>query len=328
MMNKYINTKSAMKKLQFGTSKCVKLHVGKTCNKTLCGDVHVDGWNLNVVTDPVTGQTYQEEEFAGQVRMGEKSEQKYLGDMISADGKHDKNISMRKNKSIGIINQIMEILNTVYFGKYHFEVALILRSSLLLSSILLNSEVLVNMSHNNIRSLEQIDEALLSRILECEPNTSNAMKYLELGLYPIRFECMKRSILFFQYILKQDKSSMIYQVLKATWEKPIKNDFVETCKKYLGILQIDMSFQEIEEISVWKFKKLVELKTKEAGFKYLIKEKQKQTKTIEIQYEALAIQKYFIDGNCKRNMSKLSFKASSCTLDVKLQQKWKYADRA
>ena len=140
----------------------------------------------------------------------------------------------------------MEILNSVYFGKYHFEVALILRSSLLLSSTLLNSEAWVNLSNNNIRSLEQIDEELLSRILECEPNTSNTMKYLELGLYPIRFEIMKRNILFLQYILKQEKTSMIYQVLKATWEKPIKNDFIQTCEKYLDVLDIKLSFQEIE----------------------------------------------------------------------------------
>ena len=117
----------------------------------------------------------------------------------------EKNILSRKNKSIGIIDQIMDILNTAYFGKYFFEVALVLRSSLLLSSILLNSEAWVNLTHTNIRSLEQIDEKLLSRILDSEANTSNAMKYIELGLYPIRFELMKREILFLRYILKQEK---------------------------------------------------------------------------------------------------------------------------
>ena len=30
LLNKFINAKAAMKKLQFGTSKCVKLHVGKS----------------------------------------------------------------------------------------------------------------------------------------------------------------------------------------------------------------------------------------------------------------------------------------------------------
>ena len=138
LVNQYINTKSGMKKLQFGTTKCVKLHVGKTCNKTLCGDLYVDGWKLDVVTDAQSGKCSQFEQFVGPVRMEEKDEQMYLGDIVSADGRQDKNVQNRKNKSIGIINQIMEILNTVFFGKYYFEVALVLRSSLLLSSILLN----------------------------------------------------------------------------------------------------------------------------------------------------------------------------------------------
>jgi hypothetical protein len=51
----------------------------------------------------------------------------YLGDMVSADSKHDKNVLLRKNKSIGTINQIIDILNSTYFGKYHFEVAMVLR---------------------------------------------------------------------------------------------------------------------------------------------------------------------------------------------------------
>ena len=326
LLNKYINTKSATKKLQFGTTKCVKLHVGKRCNQTLCGDLHVDGWKLNVETDPVTGQTFQTEVFTGQERMGVKSEQMYLGDLVSADGKHEKNILSRKNKSIGIINQIMDILNTAYFGKYFFEVALVLRSSLLLSSILLNSEAWVNLTHANIRSLEQIDEQLLSRILDSEANTSNAMKYVELGLYPIRFELMKRKFLFLQYMLKQEKSSMMYQVLKATWENPIKNDFVKTCEEYLNILDIKLSFKEIEEMSEWNLKKLVKVKTEAAGLKYLQGQIKKQTKASNIQYCELKIQEYFIGGHCNKGLSKLIFKARSHSLDIKTQQKWKYAD--
>ena len=84
----------------------------------------------------------------------------------------------------------------VYFGKYFFEVALVLRNSLLLSSLLLNSEAWVNLTDNDIRSLEQTDEILLSRILEADGNTSNAMKYLELGICPLRFEMKKRKVLF------------------------------------------------------------------------------------------------------------------------------------
>jgi hypothetical protein len=44
----------------------------------------VDGWRLDVVTDPATGLTYQKEIFAGQEKMKVKGEQMYLGDLVSA----------------------------------------------------------------------------------------------------------------------------------------------------------------------------------------------------------------------------------------------------
>ena len=81
---------------------------------------------------------------------------------------------------------------------------------------------------------------------------------------------MKRKAIFLQYILKQEKTSMVYQVFEATHKNPIKNDFVKTCERYLNVLDIKLSFQEIENMSEWSFKKLVKTKTKEAGFKYLL----------------------------------------------------------
>ena len=93
--------------------------------------------------------------------MSEKDEQLYLGDVISSDGKHGKNVKARKNKCLGVMDQIIQILETVFLGKYHFEVAMVLRSSLFLSSILLNSEAWVNLTDQNIRSLEQSDKMLL-----------------------------------------------------------------------------------------------------------------------------------------------------------------------
>ena len=115
---------------------------------------------------------------------------------------------------------------------------MVLRSSLLLSSLLLNSEAWVNLSEKDIRGLERTDEILLSKILDSEANTSNTLKYLELGIYPIRFEIMKRKIIFLQYILQQEKDSMLFKVFKATCENPVKNDFVKTCSNYLDLLDI------------------------------------------------------------------------------------------
>ena len=244
LMNQYINFKTGSKRLQFGTSKCVKMHIGKSDN-ILCKDLHVGGWRVDVVTDPVTGKVSNSESFNGLEKMKVVQEQTYLGDLISSDGTHTKKVQERSNKGLGVINQIMNILQSTYFGKHFFEIAMVLKESLLLSSLLLNSEAWVNYTDKDVRILEKCDEILLTRVLDCDSNSSNAMKYLDLGVVPVRFEIMRRKLGFLHYILQQKKESMIYQILKVTSESSVKKDFVYTCKKYLKSLDMDLSFEEI-----------------------------------------------------------------------------------
>jgi hypothetical protein len=227
---------------------------------------------------------------------------------ISADSTHTKNVQLRRGKGLGIINQIMQILDSTYFGKYYFEVAMVSRTSLFLSSLLLNSEAWVNYSEKDVRILEKCDEILLTKVLDCDSNTSNAVKYLDLGILPIRYEIMRRKLSFFQYILLEDKNSMIHQVLKATSENSVKNDFDFACKKYLRLLDINISFEEIAEMSKWSFKKLLKEKTNMAAFKYLTSEQSKQSKICNIVYSKLDIQEYLLNGDRNVNVSKCIFK--------------------
>ena len=87
---------------------------------------------------------------------------------------------------------------------------------------------------------------------------------------------MKRKLSFLQYLLKDDKDSMIYKILKATQENPLKNDFLQNCKKYMKILGIEVSFDQIEKMSKTSFKNILKEKTRQAAFKYLIEQKSKQ----------------------------------------------------
>ena len=99
-MNEYINIKSALKRLQFGTAKCIKLHVGKTCNETLCKDLFLDDWKLKVEINDDAGEIAQAEYFGGVEKLTQKQEQKYFGDIVSAEGKQNSNILARKTKGL------------------------------------------------------------------------------------------------------------------------------------------------------------------------------------------------------------------------------------
>ena len=137
---------------------------------------------------------------------------------------------------------------------------------------------------------------------------------------------MKRKLSFLQYLLKEDKQSMISQVLKATQENPLKNDFVFTCKKYMKILGIEFSFEEIEKMSKASFKKVLKEKTRQAAYRYLIGQKSKQSKISDIKYSKLEMQSYLAEGDRDARLSKLIFKARGRTLDIKMDKKWKYDD--
>ena len=83
---------------------------------------------------------------------------KYLGDILSSDGKNDLNIKERVKRGLGAVTNICQLLKDLCLGPYYFEAANILRASLLLSTVLSNSEAWVNLSKKNVEDLEAVDK--------------------------------------------------------------------------------------------------------------------------------------------------------------------------
>ena len=86
MANSYMQCQTASKKLQFGTTKCKKIHIGKKCEEYKCQPIYVDSWNEVEKKSDDTGILEIRDEFEGEEIMEEKTEEKYLGDIISKDG--------------------------------------------------------------------------------------------------------------------------------------------------------------------------------------------------------------------------------------------------
>ena len=75
---------------------------------------------------------------------------KYVGDIISDNGKNDLNIADRKAKGFGISDDILAILDEVPFGQHRIEAGVLMRDSMLISSMLGNSAVWYNLSQSDI----------------------------------------------------------------------------------------------------------------------------------------------------------------------------------
>ena len=92
-----------------------------------------------------------------QSSMRSSDKQKYLGNMYNINCKIDEDIQIRCNKGIGIVNNILIILKHISFGYFNFEIALVLRNSLLISGILFNIEACIKLQKRHIKSIEDCD---------------------------------------------------------------------------------------------------------------------------------------------------------------------------
>ena len=132
-------------------------------------------------------------------------------------------------------------------GKYHFELAVIMRNAILISATLSCSEVWYGVKEVDYRMLEQTDEMLLKKILNCSSQIPLEMLYLELGVMPIRFIILLRRLTYLQHILKQEqRNTLIFQFFKAQLENPKQNYWVTNVMKDLEKVDINLELIEIQ----------------------------------------------------------------------------------
>ena len=121
--------------------------------KNSCPELYLDEWVEDVVDHTETGGGISLEDVQNDEQLVEgATEERYLGDIISKDGKNLKNINARIAKGNGNVNQIMAILEDICFGKYFFQVAKILRNSMFINSLIFNSEAWYNVTNSDLMS--------------------------------------------------------------------------------------------------------------------------------------------------------------------------------
>ena len=120
MVNTYVKFQTASKKLQFGNKKCKKIHIGKSREDYKCQDLYLDKWAENVTKDSDTEEIKIEDVCGDEEVMEEVSSEKYLGHIISNDGRNISNIKAQINKGTGIMKKILTMLDEIPSKKNHF----------------------------------------------------------------------------------------------------------------------------------------------------------------------------------------------------------------
>jgi hypothetical protein len=220
----------------------------------------------------------------------------------------------------------MSILEDICFGKYFFEVALILRNSLFINSLLFNSEAWYNLNQKDLEDLEMADEALLRRILECPESTPKEMMYLELACLPIRFIIMGRRTMFLQYILKENSDSLIHKFFQAQKDNPTKNDWCQSAKETLEELDLKLTFDQIKCMKKDQLKQMVKKACEKKALEYLNRKKAGHSKVLHLSHTSWEPQPYLKPNQMSIEEAKFIFLLRTRMLDVKINYRNKHSD--
>ena len=221
------------------------------------------------------------------------------------------------------MKKILNILNCIPFGKLYFQIAVILRNSLLVSSLLCNSEAWFNLTKADLNLIESVDLELLRKILNAPLTTPKEALFLELGVMPLRDIIRQRRIIFLHYIIKQKSESMIGRIFETQNRKRTPKDWITTVLKDLEELNLDFTFTDIKHISKENWKKLVKRNVMEKTFKNLLETKQTHSKVMKLEYEKLEMQTYFLPNKfeCSKEDVQLIFKIRSNMTNAKMNKK-------
>ena len=129
-------------------------------------------------------------------KLNKKEHETYLGDVISSDGKNEKNIQNKTNQGIGSVSQIFTMLSQVSLGHFHFEIALVMRDSILISKLVASSEIWYDVSKQEYKKLESIDEMFYRRLFNVQISTPKESLYIETGKLPIKFIIKTRRVMY------------------------------------------------------------------------------------------------------------------------------------
>jgi hypothetical protein len=287
-LNTFINVQIELKKLKFhtpdenGKTKCHVLHIGKE-NK-LCPTLQVHGTSMIHVTEDT-----------------------YLGDIISSDGRNTKNITSRIHKGHGKITEIMTILETTPLGPHYFKTALLLRESLFLNSILTNADIWVGLTNEEIKQFEDLDLILMRKFLKTPFSVPAEAVYLELGCLNIGTMIKARRCNYLHYLVKQSETSMLKNFFMAQWKYPTMNDWTEQVKKDLIDFDLPIELDLIKARSTYSFNAEVKRKSIEYAFFSYLAKKEIHSKLDNLFYRELSLQNYFYDDDISCSEAQVIF---------------------
>ena len=118
-----------------------------------------------------------------------------------------------------------------------------------------------------ITTLERIEQNFMRKLLKAHSKTPIEALYLELGIVPLRFNLMKRRVLYLHDILHRPDEELTKKIVIAQKQQPVKGDFYAQVRDNMEELSINDDLLCESKI---KLREVITKKIKKRAFEYLL----------------------------------------------------------
>ena len=101
---------------------------------------------------------------------------------------------------------------------------------------------------------KSIEESVLTQVFVTKRSCLKHLTYLELGIFPARYQVHRQMLNVLQYILQQPKESLLYRMFMVHNKHPTKGDWVRTVTDLLNKYEIRLTLQQIKEMKTTLYK--------------------------------------------------------------------------
>ena len=205
-----------------------------------------------ITTKPIGKSTIK----LGGTILEENSTYKYLGDILTSDGKLKETIAQRRNGIAGVTAELNAITDSLRQSSLFIPAILQYHSAIILPRLLLNSEAWNQLSSLDLAELETIQLISLKRLLRFPKSTPSAGLRNELGILSIKNKILLKKGMYLHRLLALPSTNITQQVLLQQQSLPGNTWLLDTMHQ-LTSTGLDCSLENIQNMKKTQWKKIL-----------------------------------------------------------------------
>ena len=156
-------------------------------------------------------------------------------------------------------------------GQWRVKSGIILRQAMMVNGTLYNSECWQGTDvEKEIKTLSKPDQALLWGLVSGHAKVPLEFLFLETGCVPLSYIHACRRLLYLQTILKKDPAELLSQVYFAQKADCLPGDYCRLEAADQDKFEINLTEDEVRNMSSRSYKKYIKEKVNKSAFKYLV----------------------------------------------------------